>query len=162
MSIRCGKCKDRHETTAQVRECYAIAAPRTDSPSDAANRLAASLRTHLAETPARQEHVSQAIAGQAGSWGTPAEEGVYVVQGRIFRVVVKENGSGRPFAEEMVNGKYVYAKGWVFRLRAEDRMSLEDAKAWGLKEIRCIRCGIELRKKASREAGIGPVCATKV
>jgi hypothetical protein len=146
MSIRCGKCKGRHESPAQVKACYA---GRASAPAEAA-------------PAARQEHVSQAIAGGPGSWGTPAEEGVYVVQGRIYRVVVKANGSGRPYAEEMVRGKYVYAKGWVFRLRPEDRLTLAQAKEWGLKEVRCIRCGIELTKPSSREAGIGPTCATKV
>jgi hypothetical protein len=146
MSIRCGHCKARHESAAEVKACSA--GPRADSPS---------------KTPtARPAHVAQAVTGQAGSWDTPADEGVYRVHDRIYRVVVKANGSGRPYAEEMVNGKYVYAKGMVFRLRPQDRMSLEEAKAWGRAEVRCIRCGIKLEKASSREAGIGPICATKV
>lgn len=125
MSIRCGHCKDRHETVAEVRSCSAPAAPKP-----------------------RQQG--------------PATEGVYRRGERIYRVVVKAGGSGRPYAEEYVRGAYVYAKGMVFQLRPEERMTLEDARAWGREHVRCVRCATILTKPSSKEAGIGPVCATKV
>jgi hypothetical protein len=169
MSIRCGSCQERHETTAEVRACFGC--PPEPRPDNACGCKPHPLFGHedscryagAGPTPAaRPEHASWHIEGQAGTWGTPADEGVYMVHGRIYRVVVKTNGSGRPFAEEMVRGKYVYAKGMVFRLRPEDRLTLAQAKEWGQKEVRCIRCGLQLTKPASREAGIGPICATKI
>jgi hypothetical protein len=42
------------------------------------------------------------------------------------------------------------------------RMSVEDVAAVGRIMVRCVVCGTPLRKKESREAGIGPVCAGKV
>lgn len=133
MSIQCGHCRGTHETIPQVREC------------------------------ARADHAARAVPAPAPPAERPAgglaEEGVYRRQGKVFRVVTKD---GRRFAEEMVRGKYVYAKGMVYRLGPADRLTLEEAKAWGRREIRCIRCGTALEKKESREAGIGPVCATKI
>jgi hypothetical protein len=106
--------------------------------------------------------VAQAVEGQAGDWGQAADEGVYRVGSRIFRVVTKANGSGRAVAEEMVRGKYVYAKGWVFRLKPAQRLTLEEAVEWGRREVRCVRCGIELHKPESQAAGIGPKCAKMI
>jgi hypothetical protein len=110
----------------------------------------------------RPAHPAQAVAGKAGTYGQAADEGVYRVGSRIFRVVVKAQGSGRAVAEEMINGKYVYAKGWVFRLKPAQRVTLEDAVAWGLAEVRCIRCATVLTKPESKAAGIGPTCRTKI
>lgn len=96
---------------------------------------------------------------QARQEGTLAEEGVYRKGGKIYRVVTK---GGRRFAEVMVGHAYVYARGMVYRLGPADRLTLEQAKAWGLQEVRCIRCGTALEREDSRAAGIGPVCATKI
>lgn len=161
MSIRCGHCKATHETISEVRECSV----RHLTPSGAANRLVATVQAALsapaAEDPAwaRVDAQYAPQAPQERSAGTLAEEGVYRVGAKIFRVVTKE---GRRFAEEMVRGKFVYAKGMVYRLHPGQRMSLEEAQAWGRREVRCVRCGTPLEKKESREAGIGPVCATKI
>lgn len=140
MSIRCGSCKGRHETVAAVRECAGQV--RTEDPAWAA------VTEKYAPRPAqtRQE-------------GTLAEEGVYRRGTKIYRVREK---NGRRLAEEYVRGAYLYAKGMVYQLRPEERLSLEECKAWGRAEVRCIRCGTRLDKPESRAAGIGPVCATKI
>jgi hypothetical protein len=109
---------------------------------------------------ATHESVAQVRACYSARNSQPAAPGVYCHGGKIYRVVVKD--SGRPFAEEYVNGAYCYAKGVVFKLRPEERLTLEQAKAWGRENVRCIRCGTKLEKESSREAGIGPVCATKI
>lgn len=124
----------------------------------------AEVRACSGQAPAQRpvEHVAQAVQGSGGVWGQPAEEGVYRVGPRVFRVITKRNGSGRPVAEEMINGKYLYAKGWVFKLKPAQRVTLEDAVAWGLAEVRCIRCATELTKPESQAAGIGPKCAKMI
>lgn len=137
MSIRCGHCKQSHPTIADVRQCSV----RHYTPSDGANATAATLKRALAEADIL------------------AEEGVYRWHGRVFRVVTRD---GRRIAEEYVSGAYCYAKGMVYRLKPANRMTLDECKAWGRQEVRCIRCGTRLEKETSREAGIGPVCATKV
>lgn len=137
MEIRCGKCKGRHGSVNDVRVCY-----RAETPSDGANRMADTIVKNLT--------------------AEPAAEGVYRVHGkRIFRVVSNRT-SGHRVAEELIGGKFVYAKGWVYRLRDSERMSLEDAKKYGRETGTCVRCGITLTNPASVEAGIGPICATKV
>lgn len=134
MSIRCGHCKDRHDSVAEVRDCAAPAARSAASSGPAASRPA---------------------LGK-----TLAEPGIYRSQGRIYRVSIK--GSGRQYAEEYVRGAYVYTAGMVYRLRPEERMSLAECQEWGRAEVRCIRCATRLEKPESRAAGIGPVCATKI
>ena len=138
MSIRCGTCKGRHETVAEVRECGV----RADPPSDGANRAAAGLVRALGATQA-------------------AEEGVYRVGGRIFRVVTKA-GKNHAVAEEYVRGAYLYARGWVFRLQPSQRLTLDEAAAWGRAEVRCIRCATRLTTEESRAAGIGPKCRNMI
>ena len=134
---------------------------RGDSPSDGANRAAAALQEALGGLPEGREPEALGINRPRYTSGQSAAEGVYRVGDRVFRVVTKA-GKTHAVAEEMIRGKFVYAKGWVFRLKPSQRLTLEEAKAWGRAEIRCIRCGIELTKPESREAGIGPVCATKI
>jgi hypothetical protein len=120
MSIRCGTCKGRHESVAEVRACSG-AQPATQA----------------------------------------AEEGVYRVGSRIFRVVTKA-GKSHAVAEEYVRGAYLYARGWVFRLQPSQRLTLEEAAAWGRAEVRCIRCATRLETEESRAAGIGPKCRTMI
>lgn len=91
----------------------------------------------------------------------PAAEGVYRRGEKIFRVSINRN-TGRAYAEEWIAGAYSYAKGWVLKLRPDERLTLDEARAWGRANVRCIRCGTRLERKESREAGIGPICAGKI
>lgn len=73
MSIRCGKCRDRHETTAQVRACYAQAAPAA------------------APAPARREPATEGMYVVGGT--------IYKVQravhgsGRLYAKRLEEDGT---------------------------------------------------------------------
>jgi len=140
MSIRCGHCKGHHASVREVRECSGGQAPRVDSPSDTANRVAARLR--------------QALVCEAQRL---ADQGVYRFQGEIYRVRVLRNGNR--VAEWLCGGVYLYAKGMVYRLRPEHRLTLEQAIEWGHQHTACIRCGTELTDPKSIARGIGPVCA---
>jgi hypothetical protein len=80
--------------------------------------------------------------------------GFYRSGPRVFRLL--EDGS---WALLLDNGH------WAGKARAPyrpERMTVEDVAAEGRRVIRCIVCGIRLTKKESREAGIGPICRTKV
>jgi len=132
MSIRCGKCKDRHETTAAVRACYA--------------------GQGKAAPAAPQEPVRRG----------PAEEGIYSVNGVIYKVKVALHGSGRRYATAYRDGSWELAPSMVNNLRPADRMTLEAAKAYGALYGRCVRCQTALTDEKSIAAGIGPVCATKL
>lgn len=178
MSIKCGHCRETHETLEAVRECSRAAhgarsaaqacgcpvtttfAHRDGCRYEGMGRVVAATAP-VTEDPAWGQVTARHAprAAQAAPAGTLAEEGVYRRQGRIYRVITK---GGRRFAEEYVRGAYCYAKGMVYRLQPADRMTLEECQAWGRQEVRCIRCGTPLEKAESRAAGIGPVCATKV
>lgn len=64
--------------------------------------------------------------------------------------------------DTVVGFEFVYAPGAMRELVATDRLSLEDAKAFGIKYGVCCVCGRTLKDATSVAAGIGPICATKV
>lgn len=133
MSIRCGKCSDRHETVAEVRACYA----GQDQTTPAA-----------APAPARRE---------------PATEGMYVVGGTIYKVQRALHGSQRLYAKRLESdGSWEMIPGMIRNLTQADRMTLEAAKAYGDLYGRCVRCQADLTDEASIARGLGPVCAGKV
>lgn len=103
---------------------------------------------------------------------TVAEEGMYrdPSTGEIYKVQRAVHGSGRNYAKrlaEFVGGdgqkvwSFVIAKGMVFKLKPEWKMTLAEAKEWGALYGTCCVCGRLLTNEESIEAGIGPVCAGK-
>lgn len=64
--------------------------------------------------------------------------------------------------DETVRFEFTYAPGAVYRLRASDRLSLDDAKAFGIRYGVCCVCGRTLKDASSVAAGIGPICAGNV
>lgn len=94
------------------------------------------------------------------------QDGMYKQGDRIFKVQ-RSPESGHLYAKELIaceSGKhsFEYAQGWVKRLRAEDRMTLEQAKEFGVLYGVCCVCGRTLTNEDSIEAGIGPICASKL
>lgn len=97
--------------------------------------------------------------------------GVYELPtGEIF--VVKPNrAKTRLYAKKMietteritetgkvVNFDFIYAPGAIYKLKPENKMSLERAKQLMIRYGRCIACGRKLKVAQSVERGIGPVC----
>jgi len=96
----------------------------------------------------------------------PLEVGMYRVNGDIFRVV-KSRESGNLYAKRLDmlaegNAQFVYAAGAIRTLTAEDRMTLAEAKAWGVEFGFCCVCAAMLTNPVSVAAGIGPVCGGRV
>ena len=117
------------------------------------------------------------------------EDGMYRVDGTIFKVQHAVHGSGRQYAKKLVghrycdghestgghitycNGdcrpaweiewKFEMAPGMIRRLCPEHKMSLADAKKFGALYGTCCVCGRTLTDEVSIKAGIGPVCAQK-
>jgi len=90
------------------------------------------------------------------------DAGIYMVDGTVVRVYYGQN-SGRMLAKKMVgergNHSWEYL-GLASRfVRREQKVSLEEAKAWGRLTETCIRCGADLDVPESVERGIGPKCA---
>lgn len=94
------------------------------------------------------------------------EDGMYRVDGVIYKVQHAVHGSGRQYAKELVgegaDWSFEYAAGAIRKLRPEHRMTLEEAKEFGALYGTCCVCGRTLTKESSIAEGIGPVCSGKV
>jgi hypothetical protein len=61
--------------------------------------------------------------------------------------------------ESVVNFEFEYAPGAMRSLTSADRLTLDDAKKFGLRYGFCCVCGKRLSDAVSVAAGIGPVCS---
>lgn len=92
--------------------------------------------------------------------------GMYLVDGEVYKVK-KPNGTGRQYASVLVPGidgaagSFQYAKGMVYKIKPEHKMTIEQAKAHGDLYGQCCCCGAILSNDESIELGIGPVCRKK-
>lgn len=87
-------------------------------------------------------------------------EGMYKVGERIFKVQ-RSKTSGNLYAKELNGNSFEYAQGAMRIIKAEHRMTLEEAKAYGKATGQCCVCGRELTNEESITNGIGPVCSSK-
>lgn len=99
---------------------------------------------------------------QTGSHITVGE-GFYLHLNQVVRAKAS-NGTGRLYATVLdpETGRSEYARGRVFQLRPEMKLTLEQAAKLGAKWHRCAICGTELTDPDSVERGIGPYCAKKL
>lgn len=101
------------------------------------------------------------------------ETGMYTRDGIIFKVQATRDGSGRVYAKklqacngnrlsedgtEVVHFEFVYERGAVWSLSPEDRMTEEQAKAFGVQYGICCVCAAPLKDAKSVALGIGPSC----
>jgi len=89
------------------------------------------------------------------------EDGMYLKDGVVFKVQIAKQDSGRLYAKRLGQGGFEYAPGAINTLRAEHKMSLDQAKEYGKLYGVCCQCGKDLTDENSIAAGIGPVCARK-
>lgn len=90
--------------------------------------------------------------------------GMYrTADGTIYRVH-KSRETGNLYAKELdaITGKFSYVAGAIRKLNSTNRMTLEQAKLWGLETGLCCVCGLFLTDEKSVANGIGPVCEKKV
>jgi hypothetical protein len=99
--------------------------------------------------------------------GTPAEEGYYVLDNKVYRV--RTSKAGRRYALVLTatpasNGSrrysWEYTKGVVYRLT--ERLTVEEAAKRGHLDGVCIICCKALTDPESVERGIGPVCVSRL
>lgn len=78
--------------------------------------------------------------------------------GAVYRVVLSQ--AKRLYAKRLnERGGFEYAASAIYRLDETQRMTLEQAQAFGRRYGVCAWCGRDLTDPASIAAGIGPVCA---
>lgn len=112
------------------------------------------------------DRIAAKVAAKAQTRVT--EDGMYrTPDGDIFKVQIAKQGSGNLYAKKLVldeeskSGSFEYAPGAINTLRAEWKMSLEEAKEFGKLYGVCCKCGRELTDETSIAEGIGPICAGK-
>lgn len=99
-------------------------------------------------------------------------DGMYMKDGDIYKVQYnRASGDGRRLYAKLLvvhssefgsaDVHFEYAPGAIHQLSLADRMSLEDARAFGVLYGTCCVCGRTLTDEVSIENGIGPVCAGK-
>jgi len=78
---------------------------------------------------------------------------------RLYAKRLVETSSDRVTVPgEHVQFDFEYERGAIYRIREEDRMSIERAKYFMVRYGKCIVCGRRLKVAKSVERGIGPVC----
>lgn len=129
---------------------------------------------------ASPRRATPAPAAQVATPATPAvarptSVGMYRQGEDIYRVKESETGnlyamkltaiSGqrlRDSDEAVVRWTFVYERGAIHQLTAADKLTLEEAKQWGIRTGTCCVCARLLTDAKSVLAGIGPVCARNV
>lgn len=105
---------------------------------------------------------------QARQGAVKIEDGMYLLDGEIFKVQHAVHGSGKQYATQLIPNEpgqkatFIYVPGVVSRLRPEHRMTKEKAKQWGALYGTCVRCGAVLTAEDSIDRMMGPICATKL
>lgn len=90
--------------------------------------------------------------------------GVYMKEGVVYRVQ-NARTSGRPYAKMLRTEPtvgWVYEPGMIHRLALADRITMEQAQAFGARFGVCAICGRLLTDPESIDRGIGPVCANRI
>lgn len=134
------------------------------------------IATHTLAKSAASEYIQDALRCPLRALRNPnvvidahiQQDGMYrTPSGEIYKVQRAVHGTGRLYAKHLVvdgfgKAHFEYAAGIVYKLRAEHRMTMEQAKEFGALYGTCCVCGRTLTLEASIEAGIGPVCAGKL
>ena len=132
--MKCGHCKAKHDTVAQVRACSV---------------------GHIQPTAPKFTPVTEP--------GMYRRDGVIyqVVRSKNAKLYAKRlvftYVSGKVHKIELD-----YSKGMIFSIHAEDRLTLDEVAEIGKLTSWCCVCRKKLTVKKSIAAGIGPVCAKKV
>ena len=108
----------------------------------------------------------QAVHAPAADTRQPLEDGLYqLADGTVVKLQYnRAGGDGRRLYGKVLDaetGSFDYAPGIMRKVTVDDKMSLDQAAAFGRLYGRCVACGRELTDEASIAAGIGPVCVKR-
>jgi hypothetical protein len=99
-----------------------------------------------------------------GSVQRVTELGMYrTAEGEIYKVQ-RSRESGNLYAKrlDIFDGGFIYEQGAISKVAPSDRMTLAEAKAFGVQYGICCVCGALLTDPVSVAEGIGPVCSGRV
>lgn len=103
----------------------------------------------------------------------PLDAGFYWKNGDVFQVIISKAGNAyakicrsRPFINEIGEEEYDlwfdYAPGAASQLDISDKMTREQARDFGVKYHKCVRCHRNLSRADSIERMMGAVCYRKM
>lgn len=145
--------------------------------AQAAIDYTAHMDVHSLWTPGREGNISRWIDRLIGKVSelretrptVDIEDGMYVLDGEIFKVQHAVHGSGRQYAKQFIapansgdRAEFAYAPGIVRQLRPEHRMTMDQAREYGALYGTCVRCGRVLTREDSIERMMGSTCASKI
>jgi hypothetical protein len=169
-------------TTKQVSFLTALLTERAHDYGNAAvanveklsNREASEIIDLLLKAPRRADVVAPATEA-APAFVRASEPGMYkhgedIVKiqaakttGNLYAKKLTQIGGSRlTEQDDRVKFDFAYAPGLVREVRADERLSLDEAKAFGIKYGVCCVCGAFLCDAKSVSEGIGPVCKTRL
>lgn len=161
----------RPATEKQVAFIAKLAAERgaIDNAADLSTAEASARITQLLAMP------RVAVATAANDVARVSEPGMYRnAAGALFKVQLSDAGNLYAKALVPIGGQrltdtdavigfeFTYAPGAMRELTADMRLSLDDAKAFGIRYGVCCVCGRTLKDAKSVANGIGPICARNV
>jgi len=161
------------ERLATPKQLDLLAAIKTDRDLTAADLAKVNTITELSDRRKTSDLIGRLIKLPRKPVERPAHlqeitEGMWKIGDTIFKVQRAVHGSGNLYAKELVHDLvedtwyFEYARGAVRKLEENGvKLTLEDAKAFGVLYGTCAICGRLLTKEASIEAGIGPICAKR-
>lgn len=90
------------------------------------------------------------------------EPGFYIHKGEVYKVVWNQAGT-RMYARQLdkKTWRFEYRHGAINLLNPDERLTVEEASAYGHLTGRCGCCGRLLTNEESIERGIGPICFEK-
>lgn len=139
----------------------------TKTVSQQIERMLAEPKLTDRQAPAAAPVVNEPAVNETTPLNHELAPGMYRRADRLYRVYPARNG-GHLLAKQLVsNGP---DGGWSFEYAGSaprfvspvDRMTLEEAKAWGAQYGSCCVCGALLTDPESVARGIGPICGGRV
>lgn len=154
-----GQVRELDEATAQQAEAYTVRMIGKWTPGRDGN---ASRWIDRLISKVRELRAARAV-------GLELEDGMYVLDGEIYKVQHAVHGSGRQYAKLLIPNEtkgqkatFEYAPGVVTKLRPEHRMTKDQAKEYGALYGTCVRCGRVLTAEDSIDRMMGLICSGKI
>jgi hypothetical protein len=168
--VRCGHCKEDHDSVAEVKACYGL--PEFRHQSDSAWMSADGDPEGYGDPPSITGLSVTVKIDNPGKFPWTMPEGHYAIDGRDGRAtdfyrVDRPGGKweGWTFVKMVVGGKPdTKIKDRNLLLQILEAIESDPARAaqrYGVELGRCSECNIHLTDEVSRALGIGPTCREK-
>jgi len=150
-------------TEAQINFLIKLLAEKIEDPAKSLDAIKWVNEHKLSKATASAkitEYMAMPTVRKAFSSTPELDEGMYLVNGDIFKVYHTQ--SGHLATKQLIEGSFEYTgKRPLNSIKPEHRMTLDQAKEYGKVTGTCCNCGRLLTNEDSIEAGIGPICASK-